>query len=55
MSRIIDFAREIDREFEAQRHMLMELQDELDQEKKCRKRMVRALQELLAEFGGEEQ
>lgn len=55
MSSIIDFAREIDREFEAQRHMLMELQAELDQEKKCRKRMVRALQELLAEFGGEEQ
>ena len=55
MSSIIDFAREIDREFEAQRHMLMELQTELDQEKKCRKRMVRALQELLAEFDGEEQ
>ena len=50
MSRIIEFAQEIDREFESQRIMLFDLKEELEQEKERRKKLIIALQALLEEY-----
>ena len=50
MSRIIELAQEIDREFEEQRVMVCDLKGELEQEKERRKKLINALQALLEEY-----
>ena len=40
MSKIIELAQAIDRELEDNRHMIMELNVQLDEEKKCRRKLI---------------
>lgn len=54
MSKIIELAQAIDRELEDNRHMIMELNVQLDEEKKCRRKLIQALEEVLEQFKGEE-
>ena len=54
MSRIVELAQEIERELEDNRHMIMEVYAQLDQEKKCRRKLLKALEDIVHEFQGEE-
>ena len=54
MSRIVELAQEIERELEDNRHMIMELNEQLDQEKKCRRKLLKALEDIVREFQGDE-
>ena len=54
MSKIIELAQAIDRELEDNRHMIMELNVQLDEEKKYRRKLIQALEEVLEQFKGEE-
>lgn len=54
MSRIIEFAQAIERELEDNRHMIMELNAQINEEKKCRRKLIQALEDVLEQFKGEE-
>lgn len=54
MSRIVELAQAIERELEDNRHMIMELNTQLDEEKKCRRKLIQALEDVLKEYKGEE-
>jgi nitrate reductase assembly molybdenum cofactor insertion protein NarJ len=54
MSRIVELAQAIERELEDNRHMIMELNAQLDEEKKCRRNLIHALEDVLEQFKGEE-
>ena len=54
MSRIMELAQAIERELEDNRHMIMELNEQLNQEKKCRRNLLKALEDIVREFQGEE-
>jgi hypothetical protein len=54
MSRIVELAQAIEGELEDNRHMIMELNVQLDQEKNRRRRLIRALEDVLKEYEGEE-
>ena len=54
MSRIVELAQAIERELEDNRHMIMELNEQLDEEKKCRRKLLKALENIVHEFQGEE-
>ena len=54
MSRIVELAQAIERELEDNRHMIMELNDQLEQEKKCRRKLIEALEEVLHAYKGED-
>ena len=54
MSRIVELAQAIERELEDNRHMIMELNDQLDEEKKCRRNLIQALEDILRKYKGEE-
>ena len=47
MSRIVELAQAIERELEDNRHMIMELNAQLDGEKKCRRKLIQALEDVL--------
>lgn len=47
MSRIIEFAQAIERELEDNRHMIMELNTQINEEKKCRRKLIQALEDVL--------
>lgn len=53
MSRIVDLALEIDKELEGHKHMIMELHSQINQEKECRRKLLKKIRELLQEFEGE--
>lgn len=54
MSKIVELAQAIERELEDNRHMIMELNTQLDEEKKCRRKLLKALENIVCEFQGEE-
>ena len=54
MSGIVELAQAIERELEDNRHMIMELNAQLDEEKKCRRKLIQALEDVLEHFKGEE-
>ena len=54
MSRIVELAQAIERELEDNRHMIMELNTQLDEEKKCRRKLIQALEDVLEAYKGEE-
>jgi hypothetical protein len=58
MSRIVELAQAIERELEDNRHMVMELNEQLNaqlnEEKKCRRKLIQALEDVLEQFKGEE-
>ena len=54
MSRIVELAQIIERELEDNRHMIMQLNDELTEEKRCRRKLIEALEEVLQAFKGED-
>lgn len=54
MSRIVELAQAIECELENNRHMIMELNEELNEEKKCRRKLIQALEDVLKEYKGED-
>ena len=54
MSGIVELAQAIERELEDNRHMIMELNTQLDEEKKCRRKLIKALEDVLEAYKGEE-
>ena len=54
MSRIVELAQAIECELEDNRRMIMELNAQLDEEKKCRRKLLKALEDIVHEFQGEE-
>ena len=54
MSRIVELAQAIERELEDNRHMIMELNAQLNEEKKYRRKLIQALEDVLEQFKGEE-
>ena len=54
MSRIVEFAQAIERELEDNRNMIMELNTQLNEEKKCRRKLIQALEDVLKAYEGEE-
>lgn len=54
MSRIVELAQAIECELEENRHMIMALNEELNEEKKCRRKLIQALKEVLEKYEGEE-
>ena len=54
MSRIVELAQAIERELEDNRHMIMELNTQLYEEKKCRRNLIQALEDVLKEYKGED-
>lgn len=54
MSRIVELAQAVERELEDNRHMIVELNTQLDEEKKCRRKLIQALEDVLKQFKGEE-
>jgi hypothetical protein len=54
MSRIVELAQAIGRELEDNRHMIMALNEELNEEKLCRRKLIQALEDVLKEYKGEE-
>ena len=54
MSRIVELAQAIERELEDNRHMIMALNEELNEEKTCRRKLIQALEDVLKEYKGEE-
>ena len=54
MSRIVDLVQAIERELEDNRLMIMELNTQLDEEKKCRRKLIQALEDVLKEYKGED-
>ena len=54
MSRIVELAQVIERELEDNRHMIMELNEQLNEEKKCRRKLIQALEDVLETYKGEE-
>ena len=54
MSRIVELAQAIERELEDNRHMIMALNEELNEEKKCRRKLIQALEDVLKAYKGEE-
>ena len=54
MSKIVELAQAIERELEDNRHMIMELNTQLDEEKKCRRKLIQALEDVLKEYKGED-
>lgn len=53
MSRIVDLALEIDKELKDHEHMIMELHNQINQEKEGRRKLLKKMRELLEEFEGE--
>ena len=54
MSKIVELAQAVERELEDNRHMILELNTQLDEEKKCRRRLIQALEDVLEQFKGED-
>lgn len=54
MSKIVDLALAIEHELEDNRNMIIELNSRLDQEKKCRRKLIQALEDVLEMYKGEE-
>lgn len=54
MSGIVELAQAIESELEGNRHMIMELNTQLDKEKKCRRKLIQALEDVLEAYKGEE-
>ena len=54
MSRIVELVQAIERELEDNRHMIMALNEELNEEKKCRRKLIQALEDVLKEYKGDE-
>ena len=54
MSRIVELAQAIECELENNRNMIMELNTQLNEEKKCRRKLIQALEDVLEAYKGEE-
>ena len=54
MSKIMELAQAIERELEDNRNMIIELNTQLNEEKKCRRKLLKALEDIVHEFQGEE-
>lgn len=54
MSKIIELAQAIEDELQDNHNMIMELNTQLDEEKKRRKKLIQALEDVLEHFKGED-
>ena len=54
MSRIVELAQAIECELQNNRSMIIELNTQLDKEKRCRRELIQGLEDVLKQFKGEE-